>query len=222
MRNHLRPLGRLVGALTITLVAAGAAQAQVSWTDWTAAGAGTVTGTLMFNATPIGVTYTGPYSFAQLGCGINYYVPNVYTGVGVPNAPTNCEIIGLSQGGAKTITFSQAVVNPLIALVSWNLQPNVPFNGPLQLVASGCGYWGCGTITTSGNNLVARGEAHGTLRLVGTYTSVTFTDGSENWHGITVGAETLGTSTIPEPSTYALMATGLLGLFAAARRRRTI
>ena len=127
--------------------------------------------------------------------------------------------VALDVGGAKTITFSQAVVDPLIALVSWNNQAPILFNGPIQVVSSGCGYWGCGTISASGNTLVTGGEAHGTIRLVGTYTQITFADGSENWHGITVGATDVATVT-PEPSTFVLLASGLVGVFGVVRRRR--
>ena len=215
-----RSLRSFVVALAASVVLAAPASAQVSWTDWTSVGTNSVSGSMMFNATPVNVTFTGAYSFAQLGCGTDFWLPaSTYTGAGVPNAPTNCELIGLNSGGLKTITFSQAVVNPLIGLVSWNGQPTVSFNGPLQIVANGCGYWGCGTMSVNGNDLSTSGEVHGTIRLVGSYTSVSFTDGSENWHGITVGAENL--NVVPEPSTYLLMAAGLAGVFAIARRRRS-
>lgn len=215
--RFLRPLAL---ALVASAAIAAPASAQVAWTDWTSTGTQTVGGSFMLNAQQVNVTFRGDYSFAQLGCGGNYWAPNVYTGVGVPNAPPDCDIIGLSEGGLKTITFSQAVVNPLIALVSWNGQPAVTFSGPLQVVANGCGYWGCGSINVSGNDLFTSGEAHGTIRLLGTYTSFSFTDGSEGWHGITVGAESLN-STVPEPGTYLLTSAGLVALFGVARRRRT-
>lgn len=106
-------------------------------------------------------------------------------------------------------------------MVSWNGEQNVPFSGPITVVAEGCGFWGCGTLDVDANGpLDTTGEAHGTIRLNGTYTSFTFTDASEGWHGITVGAQGLAASAVPEPSTYALMATGLLGVLGAARMRR--
>ncbi len=56
-----------------------------------------------------------------------------------------------------------------------------------------CGYWGCGTATkvvTSGSYpyvVSGTGEPHGTLHFPGTFNSLTWTSGNENWHGFTVG-----------------------------------
>jgi hypothetical protein len=211
-----RPLRQLAGALAIAVVGASTAQGQVTWTDWTSAGAGVVNGNMALGS-GVNVTFSGPYSFAQTSCGTNYWLPNAYTGPGVPNAPPGCDIISLNAGGAKTITFSQAVLNPFISLVSWNGQGPVTFNGPVQVIANGGGYWGSGTMSASGNTLFMSGEVHGTIQLAGSYNSITFSDGGENWHGLTVGASVVAT---PEPGTYVLMATGLIGVFGIARRRR--
>ena len=218
MITRFSTLRRVVCALALSVVAIPAAGAQVSWTDWTSRDGNTIFGSMLFNGTPIDVTYTGAIYDSQFGCGTNYWSnPSTYIGAGVPNAPVNCEIIMLGAGGTKTITFSQAVTNPLFAMASWNGQPNVTFSGPLEIVNQGCGYWGCGTMTVNGNVLSSSGESHGTLRLLGTYTEVTFTDADEYWHGITVGAESL---TTPEPASYVHMATGLLGVFGVSRRKR--
>lgn len=205
--------------MAITAISGSTAFGQVAWTDWTSTGANTVFGSFVLGATTVTVTYSGSYSFAQTGCGTDYWTPNVYTGPGVPNAPPACDIVALDAGGQKTITFSQAVVDPLFSLVSWNGQGPIGFNGPLQVVSSGCGFWGCGTVGASGNTLLTSGEAHGTIRLLGTYTQITFTDGSENWHGFTVGATDLPT-VVPEPSSFVLLASGLVGVFGIVRRRR--
>jgi hypothetical protein len=224
--------------LLMGLVAAApaAAHGQVSWTDWTGTGTNAlgipqVHGTMSFLGTPVAVTFTGPYYFAQLACGTDYWSPNVYTGGTVTSPPGNCDIIALGQGGTKTIQFDQAVVDPLIAFVSWNGQGPIPFTGmngaavvvpELEVVAEGHGYWGNGDITTAGATMSPSGEAHGTVRIKGTYTSISFTDGDEYWHGVTIGAQALApTATVPEPGTWALLATGLAGIAGIARRRRT-
>lgn len=204
-------------AAVFTLAAAAPLQAQVSWTDWTANGANTVTGNLTIGLNNIGVTFSGLYSFAQLSGGTDYYANN--SAIYQPNRPTGSDIIGLNQGGLKTITFSQAIINPVIALVSWNSQPTITFNGPLTVLGQGCGHWGCGTVSASGNQLFTSGEVHGTIQLIGSYTQISFTDGSENWHGLTVGSAAVA-NVVPEPSTYALMGVGLAAMALVRRRRR--
>ena len=220
MKTFLCPYRLLAGAASLMIVGASPASAQMGWTDWTTAGANTVFGTMTVDGNPINVVFQGALYFAQTDCGTNYWTnPGTYTGPGVPTPPPACDLIGLGDGGRKTITFSQAVENPVLALTSWNSQSPIEFNGPVEVVNQGCGYWGCGSLSASGNTLTASGEAHGTIRLVGTYTQVSFTDGSEYWHGFTVGAESAAVVT-PEPASLVLLATGMAGLFGIAKRRK--
>src|SRR3546814_5773478 len=63
----------------------------------------------------------GPYGFAQTSSGTNYWIENnpaPYASGSVDNAPPTTDIIALGAGGLKTITFSQAVTDPYLALVS--------------------------------------------------------------------------------------------------------
>ena len=215
----LRPARLLAGAASLLIAGASPAAAQMGWTDWTSVFADSVSGIMIVDGSPINVLFRGALDFAQTSCGTNYWTnPSIYTGAGVSTPPPDCEMIALNTGGFKSISFSQAVVNPVIALTSWNGQPPITFNGPVQVVNQGCGYWGCGSLSASGNTLTASGEAHGTIRLVGTYNQITFTDGNEAWHGFTVGAESA--TITPEPASLVLLATGMVGLLGVARRRK--
>jgi hypothetical protein len=102
---------------------------------------------------------------------------------------------------------------------SWNSNA-AQFDQPFQVISTGQGYWGNGTITLGPNNsFVGSGEPHGILYFPGTFSSLTFTSANEYWHGVTVGVAGL----VPEASTYAMFGIGLgLGLVAivGARRRR--
>lgn len=224
----------IAGVALAGLVAAwGAQAAPVYWTDWTSAdvNAQAASGTLTVGATTVAVTYSGPFAFAQLSWPLNvrdYWVPSTtYQGSGVDNAPPPPDIIALSIGGTKTITFSQAVVDPIFALVSWNGN-TVDFGTTIEVLRSGPGYYGSGTpvINAAGTGFYGNGEVHGLIRLPGTFTSITFTDTTETWHGFTVGVTGLGETPpppptgVPAPAPLAVLATGLLALAGVRRLTR--
>lgn len=227
MTHGIRTTGLGV-AMSFALALGSATTAQaatVSWTDWTSTSAATsqVFGNLDVGGTNVGVTFSGAYLFAQTSGGTNYWSPSTpYLSALVSNAPPASDIIALSTGGTATITFAQAVRDPLIALVSWNGN-TVDFGVPIEILSYGQGYWGNGTPTlnAAGTGFYGNGEVHGVIRLPGTYSSVTFTHTSENWHGLTVGVVGLADDNpVPEPGSAALAALALLALGAGMRRRR--
>jgi len=136
-------------------------------------------------------------------------------------------MIALVTGGVSTVTFSQPIKDPYFALVSWNSN-TVDFNTPIEVVSFGAGYWGSGTpiVNAAGDGFFGSGEVHGVIRLPGTFSSISFSHTSENWHGFTIGVLGLADEEpppptgVPEPSTLILMSAGLLGIGAARRRRR--
>jgi len=224
-----RPVAGLLAGCALALASVAPASADtVYWTDWTSASAaaGTVSGTLTSGSDTISVGYSGGYSFAQTSGGTNYWSPSTpYLSSTVSNAPPASDIIALGTGGTATITFSQAVVDPLIALVSWNGN-TVDFNDPIQFLSYGTGYFGSGTpiVNGAGDGFYGSGEVHGVLRVIGTYTSISFTHTSEYWHGFTVGIVGVappdgGGGSVPEPVSLALLGVGF-GALALARRRR--
>jgi hypothetical protein len=217
-------------AVFAALAVQGASAATVSWADWTSDDSTTVSGSLTVDGSPVSVTYSGAqYAFAQLnGAGTNYWSPTVpYLSSAVSNAPGTPDIVSLSAAGTSVITFSAPVVNPLIALVSWN-GANVTFGGgadsqvyDIDYLSSGCGFFGCGSYgSPTSNSFVGVGELHGVIELVGTYSTITFTDSTnEFWHGLTVGA--FATSApVPEPGGIGMMLLGLGVVGALVRRRK--
>ena len=148
-----------------------------------------------------------------------------YTGAVVDNGPPDADIVALNAGGSKTITFSQPVVDPLIALVSWNGNI-VDFGTSIEILTFGPGHWGNGTpvLNADGTGFTGSGEVHGVIRLPGTHSSITFTDTSENWHGFTLGV--LGVDggpgpdpTVPVPLPLALFGVGLAAMGLMRGRR---
>ncbi len=216
----------IVIAAVISIFAGTVSAAPVYWTDWTGtlSTASGVVGTINDGSNSIGVTYIGPYSFALTSGGTNYWNPSApYISADVDNAPPASDIIALGTGGTKTISFSQTVTDPLIALVSWNGN-TVDFGVPIQVLSYGAGYFGNGTpvVNTGGTGFFGSGEVHGVIRLLGSFETITFTDTSENWHGFTVGLASTGEppTGVPEPSTLFLLGAGLAGIAFIRRKSR--
>jgi hypothetical protein len=221
--NHRFKLAAATVAMAIALPGHAV---QVVWADWQSVTATTVAGSLA-TSTPISIDFSSPsgFGFVQTGSGGNYWTePNPasrpYTGGVVENAPPAAELIALYTAGEKTITFGQPISGLYLAIISWNGNA-AQFDQPFQVISSGRGYWGTGTITLGmDNNFVGTGEPHGILYFPGTFSSLTFTDkANEYWHGVTVGVAGLAPP-VPEASTGAMWAVGLglVGTLAARRR----
>ena len=164
-----------IGGLAIAaMIASHSANAiMIDWADWTVAdpGAGTASGTLA--GMSLTVDYMGPAMFgAQTAGGTYYYtegVPAPYTGGDVDNAPPDPDILQLSLGGTSMISFSQTVVDPVLALVSWNTN-TVDFGRQIEIVSNGDGFFGTtGNPILNGSNtgFFGAGEVHGVVRILG-------------------------------------------------------
>ncbi len=214
----------LTGLAVGMLMATGIESAQaalISWTDWTSSADSTVSGSMIVEGSPVDVTFNGPYLVAQTSGGTNFWNPSApYISTDVDNAPPASDIIELGTGGSKTITFSQVIQDPILALVSWNGN-TVDFGVPIEILSFGAGFWGNGTpiLNAGGTGFFGSGEVHGVIQLPGAHSSITFTDTSESWHGLTVGVAGSPNS-VPEPAAMLLMGTGLAGLIGARRKKK--
>ncbi len=206
-------------AATVAALMATSSSAAIQWTDWTSVVGGVATGTLGTST----VTMDGPFHTFQVAGGTDYWRTggNPWAAYdALPNLPTNNDFVAPSGNGVThTINFSQAVVNPYIAIISLgqsSIQTNWTFNAPFTLIDQGQGFWGNGVFTIVGNSISA-GEAHGVIQFTGVFTSLTLTTNNvENWSGLTIG------SAIPEPASWAMLIAGFGLVGAAARRRRPV
>ena len=199
----------------------GAMAATVSWTDWTSKSTNQVNGTLAFGSQTVDAQFTGAYYFAQTSGGANYWNPSApYTSAIVDNAPSDTDIIALGAGGSVTITFSQKVKDPLVALVSWNGN-TVDFGVPIEILSYGAGYWGNGTpiLNFAGTGFFGSGEVHGVIRLPGEFSSFTFRHTDEYWHGLTVGA--VDVAATPLPASVWFLGSGFAALVGLRSFRRS-
>jgi hypothetical protein len=239
-------LPRAIAALA--LLAAGAAGATpVYWTDWTGGDTDTGPGfrgqgSITTPTSTVTVTYTNAQGvgFYQPAGGTDFWgprnLPSPYTSAQVDNAPAGTDIIALQYAGNQTLTFSEAIANPVFAMVSLNGNGYAFLNQDFDILSSGCGYWGCGNFTKEvvnlggGNTeyrLIGNGrEPHGAIRFTGAFDSLTWRSMStEYWNGFTVGVQ--GTAIevlpppadVPAPATWLLLMAGGAGM-AAVRRRR--
>ena len=219
MRRSILALSAIAAAL---LMSSAANAALVDWATWDQpVTPGATTGQATGSAAGVGITYEGELislSFAPL-----YTPTSSWVGGTVSNAPDASKGAIQIQGGANTvdtITFSTAVLNPILSI--WSLgQSGGPakfvFDNTLNFTVEATGpndpYGGQG-FTVNGNQVIGN-ESAGSIQFNGWVTSITWTNpDQEYWYGFTVGV-----APVPEASTWAMMIVGFLGVGFLAYRR---
>jgi hypothetical protein len=239
----------------MTILSNTAMAAQIFWTDWQGsdqdpgvgfAGQGLIT----TSSSVVDVFYTNAngIGFYQSNGGTDYYANrnrtrddsiSPYTSDAVDNSPTGTDIVALSRAGTQTLSFSEAIANPVFAFVSLNGNGYSFLNQDFTILSVGgedgnaCGYWGCGGVT---KNIVDLGngdfryelnssniggtEPHGVIQFTGAFDTLTWDSASnEFWNGFTVGVQGTAVEVFPvdpvdvsEPWAFLFTSAGLMFL----------
>ncbi len=214
-------------AFALIAAAVPSSAATITWATWTSgtasATAGSATGSL--TGLGVGLSYTGEMESL---IDIPWLPTSSFTGGTVGNAPptgTN-DSIQLFGGGTvvDTVTFSTPVTNPILAI--WSLGQPPSFFAQFDFAASepftieGGGVnssFGGASIFAGGAcpaNAICGAEGNGVVQFNGTFSQLTWTNPiHEVYYTFTVGATGLATvGTVPEPASFFLMGSGLLGV----------
>lgn len=221
-----KAIKRLIIIAILSCVAS-TTQAATIFTDWTSVN--TTTEIALGTLSGIGsVTFTGGDLVAGVTDGTSTKFDDATYHTPALPFSDNVGFFSTTPISTFTFTFGSAVTDPIIHLVS--LASSLTFDGGVSSITkiSGDPELLVSSNVVTGGVLSTHGpgeDAHGTIRLDGTYTSFSFDAffAALPPDGITIqlGYEE-EPAVVPEPSTYALLLTGLIGLGVISRwKKRT-
>lgn len=240
MKNKTRPFAITFGLATALLAAQPATAGQL-YTIWDSASAqaahGTIGGTISVNvsASDTGISFPSRVSSSTFGTfNGTQSVTDVY-GSGLPGTNDFLNSVNGSNATTVTVSFSQAVQNPIFYVYNLDFRDfqfanginPVVLAGSLNLVAAG-NVVGSTHPTLFDNGILsdpnkgnANGSAYGSFQLLGTFTSLTYTRplgdvGAFNSDGTALEISV----SVPEPAALPLFGIGAAAFLAQARRRR--
>jgi hypothetical protein len=213
--------------------------APIEWTDWTAATTTSAAGTLALDSGDVAVTFTGALNpAAQTAGGSSFWATNpaIYTAPdAVDNAPPATDIIRITGGtaaGTQVLSFSEPVVDPVMAILSLG-QPGLVvtydfIDAPFDVLNSGTGFFGgspAGSLFEDPGDVLRGIEGHGIIQFSGTFSSISWTvPTDEFWHGFQVGVPSGDVGPpppgVPEPGGIPLIVAALAGVWIARRLYR--
>ena len=193
----------IFGAVALIAFAREASAVDVVYVDWSFRSFGTP-GSASGALAGVSVSYAGDvYGATQLSCGTDWWglsSPPAHNGyIGVPNLPTNCDIIALLGGTAtlNTITFSQPVADPVMLIFSLGdyrfggRYVRYQFTQAFTILSTGSGYHSIDSnpsLWMEPGNVLLGLEGYGVIQFQGAVDSISWTAApAETWHGFTVG-----------------------------------
>lgn len=147
-----------------------------SLTDWTAVSANAATGTVLGTPVTLSGTHVWAPPTSVLDGSWPYFAGPDYT----PALDKSDMIqIGGAPGGQYTISFGAPTTNPVLELGSLGSRLDFPAGTRLVRLSGGSGFTVSGSSVSGAPNPVigpdGTNDANGTVQLLGTFTSITFT-----------------------------------------------
>jgi len=228
-----------LGCTVVFVLGSQVQAATVNWAVWHAptSVSDTTNETVTGTTSDVGVTYVGNIAHSGFISGFGWTPTSTFSGT-VSNSPPSPYTEITEQGGntnVDTITFSQAVLNPVIAVASLGsgstaAELDFILTGTQSLaIAAGGGTnnFGGSTITSCGTTDICGQEGSGVIQFTGTFATLSWTNPHlEDYDLLTVGDEGLAPvrSETPLPATLPLFASGLgaLGLLGWRRKRKFV